>query len=336
MTLDPSGVTLAGEIPDGTLPLTVSANFQNDTATYQITTTVDIGNDVTAAVNQSLDRELEKLTSALADLEQATAGYELELSLNGLRSAIPTIVDSVVPTLNGVPNTVYTAVRQGIIDYVDDYRTCTNVGLGTVCTNPLDLVVNQTSLGTSSGNTARNIAKTRIKPYVDLLNLIKNLSLSADDEQFKTGIKTALQNLYNNRNFDQTISVSVSLGLGITRNFSKRVQFAVLDSPTATQVKNAIDNVHRIQETSDLKISAQQIFDAIPSDGIIARAKQEVQDGLAQIPVFRGASFTVTNGSYTAQVLLGDETYDVDINVLSPTELLQGIGDLISDNLTVK
>ncbi|GAB1268064.1 hypothetical protein NBRC116493_13170 [Aurantivibrio infirmus] len=334
MSIDANGVTLAGQIPDGALPLTVSANFLNDTATYKITTTVDVGNDVTGAVNQALDRELEKLTDALADLEQATADYELELSLNGLRSALPTIVDAVVSTLNGVPDTVYTSVRQGVIDYVDNYETCVNLGLGTVCSNPLDPLVNQASVGTTAGNTARNTARTKIKPYVDALEEIKALSLSADDEQYKAGIKAALLKIYNNRNFDQTITVSVSLPLGLTRNFSKRVNFAVLDTQTANRVKAAHDNAHKIQETSDLKISAQQIFDAIPSDAIISQAKQDVQDGLAQIPVFKGAAFTVSNGSYSAQVLLGDEAYDVDINVLSPVELLQGIGDLIAENLT--
>ncbi|MCP4983572.1 MAG: hypothetical protein GY935_24105 [Gammaproteobacteria bacterium] len=52
-----------------------------------------------------------------------------------------------------------------------------------------------------------------------------------------------------------------------------------------------------------------------------------VADGLAQIPTLDGVGYTVDNGVYSAYAILDGRAYDVDFNVLSPSNSPQASDD---------
>ena len=336
MALVNGDVTLAGSVDNGGKPLGVSATFFPGGVDVVVDVYADFDQGISQTVTNAMDDKIDEVNQAVASLETLVSQFDgLELSLNSFRAAVPAIVDFVVPRLNAIPGQVRDEVDTAIVNYVNNYKKCVNLGLGTVCSNPLDPLVNESKLGDDKGAIARTTAANAIKPVVDALNDMKAVALLADDEQFKAGIKAALQEVYSRRNFSKKITVNISLPLGIGsyKVYDKTHSYKVLDDPTASKILLAIDNVDDLEATSSLKLDAQQVFDALPLEDAINIAKQEVADGLTQIPTLDGVGYTVDNGVYSAYAILNGKAHNVEFNVLSPSELAAGIGRLIADNL---
>lgn len=338
MHLKDDSAKFTASIPDPKLPMSMSATFANNETHVEILANVDMADNITQSVTETLDQELVNLEDAINNASNALRDYEFEVSLRGLRSALPNIVDTAVSALSGIPDTAYTTARNGVINYVNNYETCTTV-IVTVCTNPLDPLVDESALGTTVGNTARTRARNIVNPIIDDLQDLKRRAQQADNEQLRAGLKIALQRVYDNRRIQATITAGATLPLvGFRTFYTRNLDIKVIpDDPNnniQAQLLVAINNVHRIQETSDLVFNTNAIIDALPTEEVLNQAKQEVQNGLAIIPVFKGAGYTVSNGNYIAYILLGDEKISVDFNILNPAEALAGISKIISESLT--
>lgn len=329
MQLDNNGVTLKGSVGSGDRTLGITATFNDNMMSAEVDVYADLHSGISDLVTVALDEKLDELQQAFDDLQQATGDYELELSLRGLRSSLPGIVDSVIPGLNTIPGTVRNEVDSAIVNYVNNYEVCV-----IVCTNPLDPLVNEQAIGDEKGEVARRIAIDAIAPVKAALNNLKQVANEGNDEVFRMAIKNALQQVYNHRVFSQTIRITHNFPLvGTITVYNRTITRTVLSTDIANNIKFALDNIDQLAVTSSIMISAQQIYDALPLEEAINTARQEVEQGLAHIPTLDGVGFTVDSGIYTAYANLDGKRVEIDINVLSPTELAAGIGRLISEQL---
>ena len=335
MQIDNQNVVLKGTVDNGDKPLGVTATFFDNGVSVVVDVYANFSSGISQTVTTALDEKLVEVQQAFDDLQQATADYEFELSLRGLRSALPGLADAAISVLNAIPGTVRDEVDSAIVSYVDNYETCVNLGLGTVCSNPLDPVVNEQKLGDEKGEVARKQAADAIAPYKTALANLKSVANAASDDAFRAAIASALQQAYNYLTFSKKITITASFPLGIGNKtvYDKTVTKTVISAANADKIKFALDNVDNIEATSNIRISAQQIYDALPVEDAITTARQEVENGLAQIPTLDGVGYTVENGVYTAYAILDGKNYEVDFNVLSPSELAAGIGRLISEQL---
>ena len=93
------------------------------------------------------------------------------------------------------------------------------------------------------------------------------------------------------------------------------------------------DNVYRIQETSDLMISTQQIIDQLPTTDAVETVKTEVNQGTASVPSVEGLGYRAAGNSYEAFVTIDGEDVATAINVLKPSDVRDGVSDLLADQL---
>jgi len=333
MRITPEALTMQGKVlGPQELPLTVT--FKDGETTGTVGITADFSDQVAAEVGRGFDRAEDEVARALAELEQATADFEFELSLRGLRSSLPAIVDTAVTELNAVPDIVYSKVYAGVKSAIDAKNEC--------LTNPITgkkscIISTSTrnAAAADAADSAENQARSRIKPYIAAMNELKRSALEDNNEELVAKLEAALRTVYANRTFKETFTVSVEVAIvGPNIKFSKSytVSETILSNSQADAVLQAANNVHLIPETSDQVVSAQAIFDRLPTQQIIDRARQSVEQGVAQVPAVKGVSYTVKDDQYSAAVLLGNgDRYEVDYNVLDWQELSQGIGDLLAN-----
>lgn len=337
VAIDTNGLTMTGHIGDATNPITVTATMDGSTFDASIHYGYDFSGNIDALVTDALDRELGRLQSAYDSLQQATADYELEVSLHGLRAALPTIAAQAINILDAVPDAVASAAKAGVVNYVNNYQVCVDFGpLGKSCSNPLDPLVDQNAIGDSVASTARTDATNAIAPIKAAMQNLSTQAQAGDDASLREALRLALQTAYDNRIFSHHFHYTYSFPLvGTVTVYDATVTRTVIPAATADQIKTAADNVYRIQETSDLKIQAQQIYDGIPTDTVINQAKQDVAAGLAQIPTFNGAGYTLTRSyNQSAYILLGNERIEIQFNPLDPVAAIEGVADAIATALT--
>jgi hypothetical protein len=115
--------------------------------------------------------------------------------------------------------------------------------------------------------------------------------------------------------------------------YNETVTRRIIPVDTAERILFAANNIHRIGESSDIMVSAQAIYDAFPAEEVIATVRQEVEDGLAQIPAIDGPGATISGGAVDAFVTIDQTDRPVAFNVFSPSEAIAGIADLIAESL---
>ena len=94
--------------------------------------------------------------------------------------------------------------------------------------------------------------------------------------------------MYDNRSVSFSASYSVNFGDPFNRRitvFNRTWNERVLSASNANSVKTAADNAYRIQESNDIRIDTQRIFDALPTEQILSKVKEDVDAGLAVVPI---------------------------------------------------
>jgi hypothetical protein len=152
----------------------------------------------------------------------------------------------------------------------------------------------------------------------------------------REALREALSQAYANRNVGIKVSLSKSFGTPFNKTYtvySRDNSEQVLSTADAENIKTARDNVYPIQETSDIKISAQEVVDRLPTEEAIEQMKTEVKEGTASIPTVNGLGYRAFNDTYEAFVTIDNEDQDIEINVLSPSDVREGVGNLLADIL---
>lgn len=334
-------LTLTGEIAHDTNPIKVSAKTDGATFSATLDYHVDINDDLRNTVLNDMEDTLLEVQTAIEDLTDATSNYEFELSLRGVRQSLPVIADTAISKLNALPNKVRTGVYNKVHSAIVNKDICF---IELICVSAKDYV-DEVSIANKAANSAKNRAQNEIVPYVNALQDLKNQALEkADDESLRQALKTALLQAYNHRNinktfsytFDKTFSYETLIKTYTKRwnqTFSHTVSETIIPAAEAEKILVAANNVHKIGETSNIMISIQDVVDTLPVEDAIDRARQEVENGVAQVPTFEGAGYSVNESTRTAYILLGGEKYEVVFNLLDPESVHDNIVDLISGEL---
>ena len=330
MRIDNDAVTLAGATTGDGEALEVSIEFAASTTTGRVKFPDSFAGSIKEDVTAALDREIAFVEDMLAELEEAISDYEFEVSLRGIREDLPAAMDQAIAKLNEVPGIVYTRAHNGTRDYMNG--VCVSYYLGTAC---LKDWFNVGSYARTAGNKARDAASSAIASPRSIMSQLKAAALQADDEQLREGLRQALSQAYDNRRFSQAFTYTHDFGFpfGEYQLYKNTYTRDILTAAQADQVKTARDNAHRIQETSDHKISVQQVYDELPIREIIDEVRQEVEDALTVVPIPEGLGFSVSGTTVSAFVTVSGEDHGVSFNILNPEEMGEGVADLISDLL---
>jgi hypothetical protein len=257
------------------------------------------------AIQKEIDSELDEADQALADLEKATADYELELSLRGLRKSLPGIVDN-----------AKTQIADGIASAKKKVRDAT-----TWCSGHPDL----------------SVIDDLAKPYISSLNRLKAAALNTSDNgTTRKEIEAALRDLASRNRIKKTITISGKIKKIICVSYSttRSIDITVISSTQVSQLLTAANNVKYIQETSDLKIAAQVVFDAIAPRDILQRVRTEIANGVAQIPSVDEVGFTHTwsPSAWEFYAILSGEKHVIGgFDPMNPAEVQHAISSLIVD-----
>jgi Putative Ig domain len=329
MEVDNDGSVLTGTVGDDAGEFDVSAEFRNDVTTVRVGFQEDFNTAINGHVLAAVDQQIAAAEQALAALETAVADYEFELSLRGLRVLLPGVADASIAILNNVPDLVRDAADAAAVDYIRN--ACVTV-IFRVCLKDL---VDETAIGDQIGATARAQAATEAAPYIDLMQDLKQQALAGDSDALRTALRESLLTAYGNRVFSRTFGIGFTFPdpFGRVSVYNETFTRRIIPEDTAEDILFAANNVHRIAETSNIMISAQAIFDAFPSEQIFDFIRQQVSDGLAQIPVLQGMGASISGGSVSAFVTFDDTDHPVGFNVLSPSEAIPGVADMIADQL---
>lgn len=305
----------------------VEITFKNQETHGVVNIDLDFADQVNAQVGDALGRLEQNVRAQQDELLDAIGNYELELSLNGLRDAIPGIVSAIIPVLNGVPGQVYSSVQSEVKKGINANNVCVPI-LGCAVSNGV-----RDGAARAAASSARSQASTRVAPYISRLENLRDTAARGDDDQVRAALKMALQEVYNNRQVDFTVSVKVGV-TGFSKTFKKRVNQAILSGAQAAQVLNAINNIDSIPVAGDLVITRQDIVDNLPTEQILDTVRSEVESGTALVPGISGVTYSVIRGQYSGGILLNDgREYRVDFNVMSPQEAIEGLADLLADLL---
>ncbi len=266
-----------------------------------------------ALVEQEIDSVLNSVEDAVANLEKATADYEFELSLRGLREGLPVIISNAQKTIND-------RVAAGVADGVSMARAEVSSRGAVYC-----------------GDNISSIANGIVKPYRDALARMGNaVNNQNDNDQTRTELEAALRQLAGLNRVNKTVTATVTWGLPLTgcaipftstRNIN--LNFVVLTSAQVTQLNTAASNVKFIAETSDIKISAQAIFDAVPTQEIRDRLdilKQDIVNQVKTYQDFNGVGFIKkhTTSEFTFFIEQGNERKTVtSFNPFNPDVIIK-------------
>ncbi len=320
--MTPKQLTMQGRVRDGGIELPVTFSFQDGTTRAVVGITEAFAADIAGGIGQGFDRAELEVEDALAALENAIDDYQFEVSLRGLRGAIPGVADTVISRLNAIPGQVYSAVRSRVISEINKRNKCV-LGVCVISDSTRD------STATSAANSARSKAQNEIKPYVAAMQELKRRALEGDDAALRSALEQALREAYSYRRFTKTFSQKISFSLFST-TVSYTVDVQVLDATTAGKILTAADNMYRIPETSDIVVDAQTLVDNLPTQQILDNVRQAVESGQQAIPGVREVSYTVYQGNYSAAVVFTDgSTHSVSFNVLDPAAAAAGIVDLL-------
>ena len=332
MRLTPQELIFKGST-SGKRNLPLTARFRDGDTFGTVGITADFSELVDSEISGGFDRAEDEVARAVAELEEAVADYEFELSLRGLRSSIPGFVDAAIARLEDVPGIVYDEVYKGVRAGINDKNECV--------TNPLSgkkkCIISNSKRDAAARDAARDAesqAEGRIKPYIAAMRELKRSALEDDNEALIGKVEAALREAYANRTFSEKFTVTavvdiVGPNIKVTR--SRTVTRTILSKSQADQILFAADNIDRIPQTNDIVIGAQEVIDRLPTQEIIDQARQAVEEAAQAVPAVKGVTYAIVDDEYIGAVEFSDGSrYEVDFNVLDPQELTEGIADLIA------
>ncbi|MBR9989649.1 MAG: Ig-like domain-containing protein [Gemmatimonadetes bacterium] len=225
-------LTLAGAIRDGSVNLNITGVISADNTRVLIAPPPELLDRIHSEINDQVLTQIAAAEKAYADLVKATADYQFELSLRGIRQLIPGIV---------------TVAKQGIDDGI------------------------RASLKNHEGrfyyNTLLGLVNTRVQPWRDRLDAVATAVARSDDATTRIVLRNALTDLVANR----TISVTVGITGVITHTFTRDILTAAQASQISQAasyiqyIQPASDLRISMQQVYNV-IPDRQIFEQVRDD----------------------------------------------------------------------
>jgi hypothetical protein len=243
--LTDQAMTLAGAIrADSAVSLRVAGRVTAASTTVTIEPPALLTEQIQRDVNAQVLPQIAAAQKAWADLEKATADYQFELSLRGVRALIPGIVDVAKQALT---NGITTALR--------DHEN------------------------TIYYSTLRGLVDDQAKPYYDKLDALKTAAARADNATTRAALHTALTELADAKifKFSHTVYFLGQVVWSVT--FERRI----MSDTQAAQLDAAAGYIRYIPETSNIMISMRQIYDRIPDKLIFEQVRDDLRNGVLQM-----------------------------------------------------
>jgi len=273
--LTDQAMTLKGGIQDGAITLNVTGVVTTPSTRVFIEPPPALLAAISKTVNDQVGPQIAGAQKAYDDLVKATADYQFELSLRGVRTLIPGIVDVAKASIaSGIaaglpaPNTIYYDFLLGI---VNGYA----------------------------------------QPYRDALDNLKARALQGDNATTRAALDAALRTVAANKFFTVNYTYYI-LGVAVyTVNFSRRI----LSDAQANQLIAAANNIQYIPATSNIMISMQQIYNQIPAREIFEQVRDDITNGLLVMEDIGEMGFVVLHGaaphSFNLYAVIGGRHYEL-------------------------
>jgi hypothetical protein len=296
--LTPSGLTLAGAIKDGDASFGITGQVGKDSTTVSVRPPQQLADSIGARVNAQLDTAIASAQKAWDDLQQATADYQFELSLRGLRSSIPNMVDVAKKALaDGIAaelakhtgDVYYSQLRSELYAAADRY----NADLDRLKAAALDIQDN---------------AETRL------------------------ALEAALRAAAGRKIFSTTFEYQV-LGVVV---YTTTVRRQIMSDANAASLLQAADNVKYIKETSDRKISMQQIYDQVPNREIFEDLRDDLKNGVIVMADITDLGFVYGHATktYAVYAVIGGKRHALGkVDAFSVSALAVAMCDAMIDAL---
>ncbi|MGH7467134.1 MAG: hypothetical protein ACRENP_04025 [Longimicrobiales bacterium] len=296
--LTPNAMTLTGAIQDGAVALSITGKVTKAATTVFVVPPRQLLDAVSTQVNSELGPRIANAQRAYDNLKKATSDYQIELSLRGLRTAIPAVVDVAKQALtNGINSEL--SKHSGTVYY-----------------------------GTLSSTLWNEAA-----PYYRALDNLKAAALDMrDNAQTRQAIEATLRAVAANKIFRATFTYKV---LGVTVA-SVYVEKRIMSDAQAAQILNAANNVRYIKETSDIKIRMQQIYDQIPDRQIFEQVRDDVQNGVIKMAAISELGMVYAHAPKTIAVyaVIGGTRHELgSINAFSVAALAAALPGVMIEAL---
>jgi len=293
-------LTLKGGIVVSDVDYQIVGTVAADATRVGVTPPPELINMIDGRVHTELDDRIAAPQKAWDDLQAATADYEVELSLRGLRSLLPGIVDVAKKKLS-----------DGIAAELRNHE-------GKVYYNQL-----------------KSHLHSKDDAYYTALNRLKAAAQEIrDNDTTRREIEAALRAMAAKKIFKTTFEYKVLGQVVKTVNVSKRI----MSDTNANKLITAANNVQYIKETADRKILMQEIYDNVPDKEIFEQVKDDIENGVALIPGMGDMGFEYAHdGSKTLNVyvMIDGQRHDMgEVDVFSVPEMAAAISSVIVDVLT--
>ncbi|MGK7311859.1 MAG: hypothetical protein ACN0LA_06420 [Candidatus Longimicrobiales bacterium M2_2A_002] len=297
--LSPNAMTLGGAITSADITFDVTGRVTADVTTVSTAPPPELLDLIDTGVSAEIDERFAEAQKAWEDLQQATQDYEFELSLRGLRSSIPPMVDYARQALaDGIASELSKHKDQF---YYDDLR---------------------------------NRLNSAASPYYRELDRLKAAAQEIrDNDQTREEIEAALRSVAARKIFSTSFTVKRFGVTWKTIHISRRI----LSDGNANKLIEAADNVKYIKETWDRKVRLQQIYDAIPAREVFEQLKQDIESGTRSIPELGELGFELSHGearTLRSYAIIADERRDLGaLDIFQVPGLVDALAGLMVDVL---
>lgn len=336
VSIENGTVTLEGSTSGGNgAPLVARLEFSNDETVGTVQFPESYSAGINGFVSAELDERLNEVDEAIQEVESAIADLEFEVSLRGIRENLPALADTAVQRLNAIPEDARSAARSGTLSYLKNTCRTFGVGLASVRTCLAD-VVDENDIANDAGNDAYSVANNAIRSPKAAMLEMKKRALEADDETLRQALKDALTEAYNNRSLRYSVEVERRIGAPFDATYtlySVNTEKTVLNNTEANLVLQGRDNVDNIGPADTYRVETQQILDRLPTREVLDEIKQQVDSNTADMPTVGELGYRAVSDQYSAFATIDGDRIETDINVLSPSEVREGVVDLLTDIL---
>lgn len=284
-------MTFTGTFRDGDIVIPATGVVTQESTTAYLQPPPELLSLIHDQVNEDVMGRIDEAQAAWENLREATENYEFELSLRGLRSSIPTMVDAAKKALSDAIASQL-APHQGEIYY-----------------SSLAAQVNQAAA-----------------PYYTRLDRLKTAALAIQDNAAtRAAIESALREAANSHTFTTSYTYYI-LGVPVkTVTITRRV----LTTSQVATLLTAADNVKYIAETSDIMISMKQIYDTVPERELWESVRDDIQNGLLVMEDIDQMGFVVPHGetpTFNFFAVIGGQRKELGtIGAMTIAELARGL-----------
>jgi len=264
--VSPSGMAVAGKTKVPKFELAISGGVQKTsnggvTVSGSMSVPEALQPDMQGEIRKAAQTAQQEVDGALKRYQEATKDFEFELSLRGMRTVVPPVTDAIVAEID----------RQ-IVANINARWPKINTIFG-----PIEAPGK--SLGLS-------IAREQAEPYKARLRELKRLMQTGDNATVRAALDATIRAVLANERLRITYRVPV---VGTTITIYDRV---LLDATMKSRLNAALLGVRALPEASNRRISAEQIWNAVPKKEILRKVGDDIEKGVtAAIPRIESVGF---------------------------------------------